>query len=204
MYHLPPFDCNCPPSDLKPYPRVQQTQPCGVPPGSWMAVFALSHWPRATWWSADRNNKTMSKSGAASFLNRFWPDLGPGWGWLGLGLSGVGLGLRPYLGPTRKCFLARKREQPTAPKIRAADLLGKLPRMIDSDAFKSRYSKPDCTSPPSGPNRPRAEFPVVASSFDRSCPKKGRNRKLTKLNKIFKGNHDDNWQTYLLLLTCEI
>ena len=33
---------------------------------------------------------------------------------------------RIYLDPTRKCFLAHKREQPTAPKIRAGNLLGKL------------------------------------------------------------------------------
>ena len=44
---------------------------------------------------------------------------------MGLGL-GVGLGLRPYLDPTRKRFLARKREQHTAPKIRAANLLSEL------------------------------------------------------------------------------
>ena len=54
------------------------------------------------------------------------PESGLGLG-LGLGLGvGVGLGLRLHLDPTRERFLARKREQPTAPKIRAANLLGKL------------------------------------------------------------------------------
>ena len=42
--------------------------------------FTLSHWPRAMWWSADKNNKEISKSGAAAFLARFGPILGPGWG----------------------------------------------------------------------------------------------------------------------------
>ena len=45
---------------------------------------------------------------------RFWPVLarsGSGLGSeLGLGL-GLGLGLHPYLGPTRKCFLAREIRQ---------------------------------------------------------------------------------------------
>ena len=27
------------------------------PPGSWRVVFTPSHWPRAMWWSADRNSK---------------------------------------------------------------------------------------------------------------------------------------------------
>ena len=47
-------------------------------------VFTLSRWPRAMWWSADRNDilysGVKSKSGAAAFLARFWPLLGPGWG----------------------------------------------------------------------------------------------------------------------------
>ena len=45
---------------------------------------------------------------------RFWPVVarsGSGLGSeLGLGL-GLGLGLHPYLGPTRKCFLARESVQ---------------------------------------------------------------------------------------------
>ena len=60
------------------------------------------------------------KTNVAAVLVRFGP-------WLGSRLVvGVGLGLRPFLDPTRKCLLARKREQPTAPKIRANRLLGKL------------------------------------------------------------------------------
>ena len=47
------------------------------PRGSWRIVFALFHWPRAMWWSADRNNKGILKSGAVAFLARFWPVLGP-------------------------------------------------------------------------------------------------------------------------------
>ena len=39
---------------------------------------------------------------------------------------GVGLGLRPYLDPTGKCFLARKRGQPTAPKTRDKISSGEL------------------------------------------------------------------------------
>ena len=56
----------------------------------------LSHWPGATWWPADRNDKDISKSGAAAFLARIGSGLGSG---LGLG---PGLGLPPYLDPTRK------------------------------------------------------------------------------------------------------
>ena len=59
---------------------------------------------------------------------RFSPVFGPGSG-QGYRLA-VWLGLRPYLGPTEKCFLARKREQrPAAPKICGAIrsiLLGEL------------------------------------------------------------------------------
>ena len=59
-------------------------------------VFTLSHWPRAVWWSADRNddnNFDKNESGAAAFLARFGSGLGSGLV-LGLGI-GVGLGLRP-------------------------------------------------------------------------------------------------------------
>ena len=56
----------------------------------------------------------------------FWVRFGSGL-ILGLGLGlVVGLGLRPYLDPTRKCSLARKHEQPTAPKTRATRSLGDL------------------------------------------------------------------------------
>ena len=81
------------------------------PHGSWRVVFTLSHWPRAMWWPAGWNTKTMA-------IAHFWPDLGSG--------LGVGLGPCPYLDPTRKRFLARKREQPTAPTIRATRALGEL------------------------------------------------------------------------------
>ena len=48
------------------------------PRGSWRVVFSLSHCPRAMWWSADRNNKEISKRGAAAFLARFGSVSGPG------------------------------------------------------------------------------------------------------------------------------
>ena len=44
--------------------------------------------------------------------------------------------------------------------------------MADYDAIKIQYSKPDCTSPPNGPNRlQHTEHPVEASSCDRLSPK---------------------------------
>ena len=43
--------------------------------------------------------------------------------------------------------------------------------MTDYDAFESHCSRPERTSPPNGPNRPRAEHPAVASSFDRLSQK---------------------------------
>ena len=64
------------------------------------------------WWPPDQNNKEGLKSGAASGSSPFGVRFESG---LGFGL-GVGLGLPPYLDPTRKCFLPRKREQPTAQK----------------------------------------------------------------------------------------
>ena len=51
------------------------------------SFYALSHWLRAMWWSAARNNKHIYKNGAER-----------------LGLEG-GLGLHPYLYPTKWCFL---------------------------------------------------------------------------------------------------
>ena len=39
-------------------------------------LFTLSRWPRAMWWSADRNSKEKSKSGADAFLARFWVRVG--------------------------------------------------------------------------------------------------------------------------------
>ena len=66
-----------------------------------------------------------------NFEKRRSRGFGPFWVRVGVGawlrVSGrVGLGLRPYLDPTRKCFLPRKREQPTAPKIRATKTIGTL------------------------------------------------------------------------------
>ena len=43
------------------------------------------------------------------------------------------------------------------------------PRMTNYGA--SQDSKPDCTSPPNDPIRPRVEHPVIASSWDRLSPK---------------------------------
>lgn len=43
-------------------------------------VFASSRWPRTMWWSADRDIKYISKSGAVAFLTRFWLVFGPGRG----------------------------------------------------------------------------------------------------------------------------
>ena len=74
------------------------------------------------WWSADRKKITYIEKRRSLASRPFLAGLGSG---LGLGL-GVGMGLRPYLDPTRKCFLARKREQPTGPIIRVARLLGEL------------------------------------------------------------------------------
>ena len=55
---------------------------------------------------------------------------GPFWVRVGIRVRtrviGVGLDLRSFVDPTRKCFLARKREQPTAPKILATRLIGGL------------------------------------------------------------------------------
>ena len=76
------------------------------------------------WWSADRNLENYIET-------RRSRDSGPGLARFGFGFGfGFGLGvavdLRPYLDPTRKCFLFRKRAQPTAPKIGAIRSLGEL------------------------------------------------------------------------------
>ena len=98
------------------------------PHGNRRVVFTLSHWPRAMRWSADRNDEINFET---RLRTEFWPVLGSFLGPFGSGLGvrvglGVGLGLRPHLDPTRKCFLARKREQSISPKIRATRSLGKL------------------------------------------------------------------------------
>ena len=83
------------------------------------------------------------------------------------------MGLRPYLDPTRERFSARKRKQPTTPKIRAADLLGKLSLSSPPTSFSrqgpaaARRLHGSKDPPPvrggSSP-RPRSPAPAVAAA----------------------------------------
>ena len=85
------------------------------PPGSWRIIFTLSHWPRA-----------ICSRVCRPFLARFGSGLGLGLR-LGLGLGvglGGGLGLRPYLYPTRECFLRANVNSPLPQ--RSWRLLGEL------------------------------------------------------------------------------
>ena len=102
------------------------------------------------WWSAEQNNTQISKSGAAAFLAHFWPVLGLGWDRIRVRVRvrvRVGVRARGWVGSTpvplsdQEVLSARKREQPTAPTIRAANLLGELaPR----DKLKQALLKTYC------------------------------------------------------------
>ena len=93
------------------------------PPGSWGVVFTLSHWLRAVRWCADQNNKKFRKR--RSRVSR--PFL------VGVGVRvRVRVRTRGWVGSTpvprsyQEVLSAREREQPTAPKIRAANSFGNL------------------------------------------------------------------------------
>ena len=77
-------------------------------------------------------------SSAASRVSRpFLARFGPG---LGLGFGLRGWGVRLYLSmPPRKCFPAREREQPTAPKIRATKSLGEQTFSFAKVSLKSYH-----------------------------------------------------------------
>ena len=72
------------------------------------SFYALSHWLRAMWWSAARNNKYIYKKRRRAVRARGW------------------VGSTPVPISHQVVLPARKREQPTAPKIRAANFLGEL------------------------------------------------------------------------------
>ena len=76
----------------------------------------LSHWPKAMWWSAGRNNKKNPTAAQP----RFSPVSGPFWVWVG---ARVTARVRGWVGSTpvprsdQEELSARKRKQPTGPKI---------------------------------------------------------------------------------------
>ena len=92
------------------------------------SFYALSIWPGAIWWSADRNIVHIYTNPKAA-QSRFSPISGPFWvrvgvrvwvrdnkGWVGLG---GGSGLRPDLDPTREvsvfCSQTRTAHRPKHP-----------------------------------------------------------------------------------------
>ena len=108
----------------------------------------------------------ISESGAAAILAQIWPVSGQGLGSTGLGLGG-GLGLHPYLYIDQEVFSARKREQPTAPKIRATNLLGELSDNVQTrgqPAYHKQLSSPITSS--------RSILPRRVVSGDRGCSKR--------------------------------
>ena len=115
LYQIGPIG-NHPAADLASWSR-----------GSWRAAFTLSSLPTAMWWSADQHKQKKNRKAAQP---RIWPVLGPFWVQVGVRVRARvrgRVGLRPHHEPTKKCFLPRKREQPTAPKVRATKTLSKLP-----------------------------------------------------------------------------
>ena len=76
------------------------------------------------WGSADRNKIYVSKSDAAAFLAHFWPVRVRARARVRARVRGWVFGSKPVPLSDQEVFSAREREQPTAPKIRAASLLG--------------------------------------------------------------------------------